>query len=153
VAVAGLVVVVAVPGLHGLIDDARVAGIGLGLLAYRTLIRIPLGTVVLEELAFRGVLFGAWARVSGAIQAAIGSSVVFGLWHIRPVIELLDVNALAESAVIRIPLVVAAVAITAAGGVLLCALRIRSRSLLAPAFAHAATNSLATVAAFAVRSS
>ena len=149
----GLGVAVAVPGLHPLLDDARVAGIGLGLLAYRALLRIPLGTVVLEELAFRGVIFGAWARLSGAVHAAIGSSVVFGLWHIRPAIELLDVNDLAGSVGPRIAAVTAAVILTAGAGLFFCFLRIRNRSLLAPVLAHATINSLATVAAFVVRSS
>ena len=110
-----------------------------------------LGTVVLEEVAFRGVLFGAWARLGSPARAAVGSSLIFGLWHIRPAIELLDVNAIGESALTRIPLVMAAVVLTAAAGVFFCVLRLRSRSLLAPALAHAAINSLATVAAFAAR--
>lgn len=59
VAAVGLGVALAVPALHPLLEDERVGDIGYGLLAYRTLIRIPLGTVVLEEIAFRGVLFGS----------------------------------------------------------------------------------------------
>ena len=108
---------------------------------------------MLEELAFRGVIFGAWARLSGAVHAAIGSSVVFGLWHIRPAIELLDVNDLAGSVGPRIAAVTAAVILTAGAGLFFCFLRIRSRSLLAPVLAHATINSLATVAAFVVLSS
>ncbi len=153
VAVAVLGTAVAIPALHGLLDDARVAEISIGGLLYRTLIRIPLGTVVLEEVAFRGVLFGAWARWRGTMAAAVGSSVVFGLWHIRPALELLAENDLAEALVARVPTVAAAVALTTAAGLVFCFLRIRSRSLLAPFVAHAAINSLATLAAFAVRSS
>ena len=151
VAAAGLAVAVAVPGLHGLLDDARVADIGLAVLAYRTLVRIPLGTVILEEVAFRGVLLGAWARWQGTAAAVVGSSVVFGFWHVRPAIELLNENDLAGSLVLRVPAVGALVAFTAGAGVLFCLLRLRSRSLAAPLLAHAAINSLATLAAFMVR--
>jgi membrane protease YdiL (CAAX protease family) len=143
----------AVPALHWLLDDARVAGIGTAALLYRIFVRIPLGTVLLEEVAFRGALFGAWARRRGVTHAAIGSSIVFGLWHVRPAIDLLSKNELAESLAAPIPAVAALVAFSAGAGILLCLLRIRSRSLVAPMVAHAAVNSLATLAAFAVQSS
>ncbi len=149
-AAVGLGVALAVPALHPLLEDERVGNIGYGLLAYRTLIRIPLGTVVLEEVAFRGVLFGAWARLEGPRRAAIGSSVVFGIWHIRPALDLLRTNDFAQSTPAQIPAVALAVVLTAGAGVLFCVLRIRSGSLVAPALAHAAINSLATVAAFVV---
>jgi hypothetical protein len=74
VVVLGIAVAAAVPGLRFMLDDARVAGIGIGLLAYRTLLRIPFGTVLLEELAFRGVLFAAWTRVHGVVRAAVGGA-------------------------------------------------------------------------------
>jgi membrane protease YdiL (CAAX protease family) len=151
VVVLGIAVAAAVPGLRFMLDDARVAGIGIGLLAYRTLLRIPFGTVLLEELAFRGVLFAAWTRVHGVVRAAVGSSIVFGVWHVRPAIELLDTNGLAGGSAGRIGAVVAAVVFTAGAGVLFCWLRVRSQSLVAPLVAHAAINSLATVAAFAVQ--
>ena len=144
-------IVVAAPALHGLLDDARVAGIGTAVLLYRLFVRIPLGTVLLEEVAFRGALFGAWARWRSATHAAIGSSIVFGLWHVRPAIALLSENELAESLLAPVPAVAALVAFSAGAGILLCLLRIRSRSLVAPMVAHAAVNSLATLAAFAVQ--
>ena len=83
VPVAGLAVAVAVPTLHPLLEDERVGDIGYGLLAYRALIRIPFGTALLEEVAFRGVLFASWARWAGRWWAVIGSSAVFGLWQLE----------------------------------------------------------------------
>jgi membrane protease YdiL (CAAX protease family) len=145
-----LAVAVAVPALHPLFDDARIEGIELGLLAYRALIRIPLGTALFEEFAFRGVLFGAWARIASRLRAAAGSSLVFGLWHVRPTIDLLKANELAVSSAARASALAAAVLLTAAAGYLFCLLRIHSRSLLAPFVAHAAINSLAIVAAVIV---
>ena len=146
--VAGLV-----PALHPLFDDARLADIGPGLLAYRALIRIPLGTALFEEYAFRGVLFGAWSKVASPARAAVGSSLVFGLWHIRPTVDLLDANELATSSISRVSFLVTAVLLTATAGYLFCLLRIRTRSLLAPLVAHAAINSLAIVAAFVITAS
>ena len=145
-----LLLAVTVPGLSGLLDDARVAGIGPGLVAYRTLIRIPLGTALLEELAFRGVLLSAWARLTSPLRAAAGSSLIFGLWHIRPTIDLLDVNSVVNGGPGRFGLVVAAVALTAAAGYLFCLLRLHTGSLLAPFVAHAAINSFAILAAYTV---
>ena len=147
---AALVVAIVIPALHPLLDDARVEGIGPGLLAYRALIRIPLGTALFEEFAFRGVLYGAWAKIASSLRAAAGSSLIFGLWHIRPTIDLLDANGLAVSSPARVAAVAAAVLLTAIAGYLLCLLRIHSRSLLAPFIAHTAINSLAIVAAYIV---
>ncbi len=138
---------VAIPTLHPLFEDARFADIGIGLVAYRALIRIPLGTALFEEFAFRGLLFGAWTKLTSPVRAAAGSSLVFGLWHIRPTIDLLNANEVAESSGARVIALAAAVLATAVAGYLFCWLRIRSGSLLAPFIAHAAINSLAIVAA------
>ena len=79
-----LAVAWAVPALHPLLDDARVQRLSPGAVAYHALVRIPLGTVLFEEVAFRGALFGALAPTSGRVRAALASSAVFGLWHVRP---------------------------------------------------------------------
>lgn len=149
-AAAILAVGAALPLSRPLFDDARTAGIGIGLLAYRGLIRIPLGTALLEEVAFRGVLFSAWRRVQSPVAAAVGSSVIFGLWHVRPAIDLLVENDLAAGGWPRSAAVAGAVGGTALAGLLFCWLRVRSGSLLAPYVAHAAVNSLATLVAFVV---
>ena len=141
---------VAVPAFHRFFEDARVQDMSLGLLAYRALVRIPLGTALLEEFAFRGVLFAAWRRIARPIWAAVGSSLVFGLWHIRPSIELLDTNGLAMASAGRIGAVAGAVAATTLAGLVFCWLRVRSHSLLAPYLAHAAANSFALVGAYVV---
>lgn len=147
---AGLAAALAVPALRPLFEDARVAGAGWGLVAYRALVRIPLGTVLLEEVAFRGVLLAAWQRVAGTWLAVLSSSAIFGLWHVRPALELIDANDAAAGSAATAGAVALAVASTAAGGAVFCWLRLRSGSLLAPIIAHAALNSLALVAAFSV---
>ena len=45
---------------------------------------IPLGTVLPEEFAFRGVLWGLLRRRSGRRVATLVSSGLFGLWHVAP---------------------------------------------------------------------
>ncbi len=147
VAAVALALGVAIPAFHPLFDDARLADIGPLLVAYRALIRIPLGTALFEEFAFRGVLFGGWTKLASPMRAALGSSFVFGLWHIRPTIDVLDANDLAMSSAARFAAVVGAVLLTAIAGYLFCLLRIRSRNLLAPFIAHASINSFAIVAA------
>lgn len=146
-----LAVAVVVPGLHPLLDDARVRRLGPVAVAYHALVRVPLGTVALEEVAFRGALFGALARGGRRLRAATVSSAVFGLWHVRPTLGLLDANDLADDPVARTATVAVAVVSTAAGGMAFCLLRVRSGSLVAPAVAHAATNSLGILAAAAVQ--
>ncbi|MDJ0498004.1 MAG: type II CAAX endopeptidase family protein [Acidimicrobiia bacterium] len=150
IAVAIIGIGVAVPAFHGFFEDARAQDMSVGLLAYRALVRIPLGTALLEEFAFRGVLFGAWCRIARPLWAAAGSSLVFGLWHIRPSIELLDTNGLALASAGRVGAVAGAIAATTLAGLVFCWLRVRSRSLLAPYIAHAATNSFALVGAYLV---
>ena len=105
---------------------------------------VPLGTVLLEEVAFRGVLLGLVRRHRGATWASITSSVLFGLWHILPSMHLGKANqAVGETlGTGRVLTVLAAVAFTALAGLLLCELRRRSGSLLATAALHWATNGL-----------
>lgn len=147
-AVAVIALGAALPLTRPLFDDARVGDIGWEILVYRMFVRIPLGTVLLEELAFRGALFGAWRRWQGQWPAILGSSLVFGLWHVRPALELLDANDLAAQGPGRVLAVVGAVAGTWIGGIFFCMLRTRSDSLAAPVVVHAAVNSSATLAAF-----
>ena len=113
------------------------------------LVRIPVGTVLWEEVAFRGVLFAVLARFL-LVRAAKGiGAVVFGLWHVRPTLGGLDTNDLADGTAARIGAVALVCAGTAVAGVLFTWLRLRSGSLLAPALLHLATNTLGTVAAAA----
>jgi membrane protease YdiL (CAAX protease family) len=134
----------------GLLGDARVAGLGAGGLAGQVLVRIPLGTVLWEEVAFRGVLLAALGRLL-SLRGAIGvSAVLFGLWHVRPALGALAADGLAAGPLARTGAVVLACLGTAAAGVPFAELRLRSGSLLAPALLHLATNCLGVLAAAAV---
>lgn len=148
VVAAGLAALLALPSTRPFLADTRVAGLGLGGLAFQTLVRIPLGTALFEEVAFRGVLMGVWTRQHGLVTAIVGSSIAFGLWHIGPTIVALDLNGIATEPAARVLAVSGAVVVTAAAGVLFCLLRVATGGILAPILAHAAINSLATTAAY-----
>lgn len=147
----GLGVAYLVPQAQPLLADRRVAGLGAAGLAYTALVRIPFGTALTEELAFRGVLYGAWAERRTVLAGVVGSSLVFGLWHIVPALAMIRINAFAGLPGGRTLLVGIAVVATAIGGGLFCWLRIHTGGVLAPAIVHAALNSFATVAAFAAQ--
>lgn len=147
--VLGCAIALAIPPLRELLADDRVAGLGWADIAGRVLFRIPFGTVLWEEVAFRGVLFASLARLLPVRRAAVAGAVVFGLWHIRPTLSGLDANDLVEGPVARAAAVLLACAGTAVAGLVFTWLRVRSGSLLAPALLHLATNSVGTLAAAA----
>ncbi len=145
---AGLGLALVLPPAQPFLEDARVAGIGVSELLYRTLVRIPLGTVLLEELAFRGVLLAAALRVMGTGAAVAWSSAVFGLWHVGPMIGLLEANDLMGNPAVVVGGVVGGVVLTGVAGAGFCWLRLRTRGVVGPVVVHTGLNSLATVAAY-----
>ena len=144
---AGYLAALAVPVVRPLLTDARVAGLDGGGLAYQVLVSIPLGTVVWEEVAFRGVLLAALARLLSLPAATVVSATVFGVWHVRPTLDALAVNDLVDGPVLTGLAVLLGCLATALAGLILAWLRLRSGSLLAPALLHLATNSLGALAA------
>lgn len=140
----------AIPATRPLLADQRVAELGSAEVVYEALVRIPLGTALTEELVFRSVLLGAIATRRGWRAGVVGSSAVFGLWHIGPSIVALRVNGLADSPVWLAAGVAGAVVATIAAGGVLCALCRRGDHVIAPTLAHAATNVSTLLAATAV---
>lgn len=128
-----------------LLADARVRHLRGRALAYQALIRVPLGTALLEELAFRGVLYAAW-RDAGEGVAAVVSCAVFGLWHVVPAATMVRVNVPSARSSFAGRSVAATVVVTAAAGAALLWLRVATGSVVVPFVAHASVNSLATVA-------
>ena len=130
-------------------------GDGLGRAAlWAVLVVIPLGTVVPEELAFRGLLLAQLGRGRGVLAATLLSSGLFGLWHVVASLGGGAANAAITSVVggdaagtaLRVAVTVVA---TAVAGVVLCWLRLRSGSLLAPVLAHWTVNGLGVIVALA----
>ena len=147
---AGWLVIAAVPATRPVLGDERIAGLSGRQVAYQVLVRIPLGTVLWEETAFRGVLQAALERVMPGGAAVGMTSAVFGVWHIRPTVGALRANRLAQGRRQTVAAVTSAVMASAAGGAFLSWLRIRSGSLAAPILLHLATNCLGPVAACAI---
>jgi len=106
---------------------------------------IPLGTVLLEEIAFRAVLWGALARHMAEWQVLGTTSVLFGFWHVLPSLDLGESNRAVSDAVGgagTVVVVAGSVALTTMGGLVFGELRRRSGSVLASLGAHWATNAL-----------
>ena len=141
-------VALSVPRLRGLFTDERHRPGGRSA-SYLALLAVPLGTVVFEEVAFRGVLWGLVEAEHGVAWAVGVTSVLFGLWHVLPAVAGVEANtpggAPARGVVVR--QVAATVAFTAVAGVVFAVLRDRSGSLLTPALLHWATNGLGVLAA------
>ncbi|MFC5748852.1 CPBP family intramembrane glutamic endopeptidase [Actinomadura rugatobispora] len=143
------------PATRELFLDRRVGDAGQGRLVFEVFVRIPLGTVLLEEVAFRGVLYGLVRAEHGVVWATAVSSVLFGLWHVLPSSGISTVNPHFErifgtgAAGAAVAVAVTVVAMTLAGA-LLCEVQRRSGSLIAPAALHWAVNGLGFATAYAV---
>jgi membrane protease YdiL (CAAX protease family) len=132
----------AVPATRSAFVDGRGA-VPLAAMLFVALVRIPLGTVVLEELAFRGVLpalvGGGWWR------ATLVSSGLFGLWHVLPSMGSADA---VSDALGSWGAPVGTVLFTAAAGVVFRAWQRWSGHLVTPMLLHAAANSLGALLAW-----
>jgi membrane protease YdiL (CAAX protease family) len=148
-----LLVAAVIPAANGFLHDSR-AQISGGRLTYDIGVSIVLLTAIPEEFAFRGVLLGSALRLWGPWRASLVTSALFGLWHIAPTFGTMSDNhefrGAAASAGGQALLVLGAVAVTFLAGLAFCWLRLRSRSLIAPILAHAATNGLALTVAWFV---
>jgi membrane protease YdiL (CAAX protease family) len=106
---------------------------------------IPFGTVALEEIAFRSVLWGMLSRHQRPWQVLVTTSVLFGFWHVLPSLHVGSTNRGVSDAVGgagNAAVVAGIVAFTTVGGLVFGELRRRSGSVLASAGAHWATNAL-----------
>lgn len=119
----GYAIAVAVPAARNRIADS--AGAGRDDFWAWIALHIPVGTVLAEELLFRGVLT---PLVSPAVHAA-----AFGLWHVRP-------------AMIAGESVAGTVAVTGLSALGFDWLRRRSGSIVAPVLVHLAINAGGAVA-------
>jgi membrane protease YdiL (CAAX protease family) len=142
VVVLGCALVLAVPALEQRVAPAPGSWGGV---AVRVIVLLPLLTVIPEELAFRGVTWALLRRAGGRRVATLGSSLLFGLWHVHAALGGGPANetaagALGEGTAGVAARVAGTVLITFLAGLLLCALRIGSESLLAPIGLHWAVN-------------
>ena len=139
----------AVPAIRRLFLDVR-HRVGPARAARRALLVVPLGVVVLEEVAFRGVLWGLLEVEHGAAWAGAVSSVLFGAWHVLPAVDAARATNDGDEPVSRGTLVrqvAGTVLFTTVAGLVFALLRQQSGSLLSPFLLHWATNGLGILAA------
>jgi membrane protease YdiL (CAAX protease family) len=142
-----LAVVAGHPRTSRLLDDRR-ADVATAEFLRWVGLRIPFGTVLLEEVAFRGVLYAALRTRWSPPAATAGSSVLFGVWHLVPALHAVESNAPSAPLRVKVAAAVAGMGATTAAGTVLCDLRQRSGGILAPAVAHLAANTLFAAAAW-----
>ncbi len=136
------------PRLRPLLADRRMESVGLPGTLYRAIVRIPVGTVVLEEVAFRGVLLALLLDVVPTGGAVVVNAFLFGLWHVLPTQAALEINGLARRH--RLWAIAGSVVAMTGVGFAFCWLRLATGGLVAPMIVHATANSGATVAAYTV---
>ena len=140
------------PATHDLFLDDRVQGWSFAETAYAALVRVPFGTVLLEEVAFRAVLPAVLMRRRSRGVAVCVSAALFGLWHVLPSMGIDSTNPVATDTVGALPewvSVLGAVVSTSVVGVWFWWLRHRTGSLLTPVALHWATNGLGYAFAYA----
>jgi uncharacterized protein len=140
----------ALPVTRRLFLDRRYEGVGARAALSEALLAVPLGTVVFEEVAFRGVLWGLVDSASGVVWATAVTSALFGVWHVLPALDMARANrdpAATAYGPATARLIVGTVLFTGLSGVVFGVLRQQSGSLVAPALLHWATNGLGVLAA------
>ncbi len=83
---------IAVPATRRFFRDERALSLSRARALEEALLQVPVGTVLLEEVGFRGVLHALVARSHGHGTATAVSSVLFGLWHILPAVDMMAAN-------------------------------------------------------------
>lgn len=139
-ALISLVVLVGV--LTGVVADDG-AAVERNEVLWKALVVIPIGTVLVEELIFRGALDGLLRAVFGPTAQALWiGAVLFGLWHVVPAWRSGSSGLDGVDTPIQVLLTFAG---TTFAGLVFSWLRLRADSLLAPVLAHVGTNSATLV--------
>lgn len=116
--------------------------------------RIPLGTALVEEILFRGVLLGILLQSYSPLTSTIIAAAVFGLWHIAPSINSIESNTAVQERLRSKSLhakgsVAGIVLVTFIAGLFFNWLRIISGTILTTWLVHWAINSSGAVASAA----
>lgn len=112
------------------------------------LVVIPLSTVIIEELIFRGLLLALILRIYSKRIAMVLSAILFGLWH---VLSAYFINISGVGLPFEIPkllIILGVVIATSLAGWLLAWLRFKSDSLVTPMLVHWTINSIAVIMAY-----
>jgi membrane protease YdiL (CAAX protease family) len=106
-----------------------------------------------EEVLFRSVIFGMLVRRYTPLKAAIWSSLLFGLWHILPILDVVRTNpagARFDGITGTSIAVVVGVSVTFVAGLALLWIRLFANSILASVIVHGGTNSTVLLAAIVI---
>jgi membrane protease YdiL (CAAX protease family) len=149
----------ALPFTRDLFQDDR-ADVTLPAMLWKSLVVVPFGTVLMEEIAFRGVLPAMFRKRLGGgdaplLKADILAALLFGLWHVLPSWNVNEVNPVFRDNLPgplgRTAAITAGVVGTAMAGMAWSWLRNRSGSIAAPALVHTSTNSLGYIISWIVQ--
>ncbi len=132
----------ALPATRRWFDDERVLDVTPGEALFRSLVEIPVGTALYEEVVFRGVVLGLALRRLPPLPAALVTSALFGLWHVLPSLRDREHNPVTRE---QHPAAVTAATVlnTAVVGMALAWQRMRTGSVAAPFLTHTASNAVA----------
>ncbi|WP_433251811.1 CPBP family intramembrane glutamic endopeptidase [Streptosporangium sp. CA-135522] len=83
---------ITVPATRRFFRDERALSLSRARAIEEALLQVPVGTVLLEEVGFRGALYALLARSHGPRTATVVSSILFGLWHVLPAIDMAAAN-------------------------------------------------------------
>lgn len=142
----GYAIAAALPLTRKGFADARTEEMGVGVFLYHAFLRIPVGTALMEEVAFRGVLLAAMIGAWGVWWGVAINSLLFGLWHVLPALEFHEASSTTDRLGSgwrgKLTTVAGQVVGTALAGVGFCAVRLLSDSLLPAIALHASLNAL-----------
>jgi membrane protease YdiL (CAAX protease family) len=103
---------------------------------------LPFGAVIPEEVAFRGVLFGALLRARGGRIAILGSSAAFALWHAAVAVVTVGDTTIGPPSPWFVPAVAGALVVVLAGGAAFATLRLRTGTIASTIAAHWTFNAI-----------
>lgn len=83
---------IAFPVTRRFFRDERALSLSRARVLEEALIQVPVGTVLLEEVGFRGAVHALVARSHGPGTATAVSSALFGLWHVLPAVDMAAAN-------------------------------------------------------------
>lgn len=133
------------------VDYAPLARVAAPELLWHVALLLPLGVVLPEELAFRGVLLGAIARGRDARSAVVLSSLLFALWHGTVVFATVADTTLGPVSLWSPVAIAGALGVVAAGGAVLAVLRLLTGTLATTVAAHWTFNVVVLIGLWATR--
>jgi membrane protease YdiL (CAAX protease family) len=118
----------------------------IGSLLLAIFITLPIYTVLIEELLFRGIIPAMFGRNMSVTLAYVASSVLFGLWHILPSLTMKSVSLFGGTLLVpRLAVIASSVVAPFLAGLVLSWLAFRSKSLIAPILVHWTINAVGMV--------